>query len=548
MAEPSEEIERLLRSDPERALLLAEAACEEARREPGQEGLAPASALAAYACLSLGDPDRALGFAAQGLAHRGLPPSLRVRLLCAQGISHFQVGRYAEAIARLERAHRLARRAADPASLARALGNLGIAYQEAGRAERSAAYLREALALAGGGAIPGIPAASIRLALGSALIASGRIEEALEALSGVEAAAEAEGSGLLRAEARLGLGEALLVAGRRDESLYAVEEALALAKGGGFAMVGIRAALLLIRVGIEEGDLEGAESLAEEWLPRAAAGDLGRYTELLRLRGRIRALRGRFRDAYEDSERAALLERRDGGPSASEASLERERGSLRRKARRLSERVEGWAEAVTHALADLIEARDERTGAHIDRTLEIARVLGGRLVERRSIPRLGPGLVETIARMAPLHDVGKIAVPDAVLRKPGPLDPEELALMRRHVTVGREILLEASRRIRYDPRVTVAADIAGYHHERWDGEGYPDALAGEDIPLGARIVALADVYDAIRSERPYKPALGREAASAYVLENAGRHFDPRVVEAFADREAEIAGLFGGAGA
>jgi putative two-component system response regulator len=91
--------------------------------------------------------------------------------------------------------------------------------------------------------------------------------------------------------------------------------------------------------------------------------------------------------------------------------------------------------------------------------------------------------------------------------------------------------------------VALAADIAGYHHERWDGDGYPEGLAGTDIPLPARLVAMADVYDAIRSERPYKPAYGRDEAGAYILENSGRHFDPAIVEAFRDREPDIARLY-----
>lgn len=115
--------------------------------------------------------------------------------------------------------------------------------------------------------------------------------------------------------------------------------------------------------------------------------------------------------------------------------------------------------------------------------------------------------------------------------------------MQRHVVVGKEILLDAAMRVSFEPRIKVAAEIAGYHHERWDGTGYPEGRSGDAIPISARIVAVADVYDAIRSERPYKPAHGREAAASYVRDNASLHFDPRVVAAFLDIEDEIAELY-----
>lgn len=543
MPDSIEALETLLKTRPDRALEGALALLSEARGLSDPETAARAAAVAAYSALATGNPDRALGLARQGQSLKPAETGLRVRLLCAEGISHFQAGRYVESIAILEKALRLSRRSGDRTSLVRSLGNLGIASLEAGRAEKAAAYLREALDASGNTGIPGVSVEALRLQYAEALTLCGRPEEALGLIDGVMSDSGASGNSVVQAEARLGKGESLRLCGRRTESIHSLEEALARANRGGFAMVGVRAAVSLVRARIEDGFLDEAEALAEEWLPRAAAGDLLRYTELLRLRGRVRALRGRFRDAYEDSERAAVLERRSGRPSAAEASLNRERGSLRRKARRLTERLEGWAEAVTHALADLIEARDEVTGQHIDRTREIVLILGERLIEEGTFPRLGPGSLTTIARMAPLHDIGKIAVPDAVLQKPGPLDDAERALMQRHVLVGREILLEASRHIRYDPRVALAADIAGYHHERWDGDGYPEGLAGNDIPLPARLVAMADVYDAIRSERPYKPALGRDTAGDYILENSGRHFDPVIVEAFRDRESDIAGLY-----
>jgi putative two-component system response regulator len=128
---------------------------------------------------------------------------------------------------------------------------------------------------------------------------------------------------------------------------------------------------------------------------------------------------------------------------------------------------------------------------------------------------------------APMHDVGKIGIPDAVLQKPGPLDEREWEIMRRHPAIGAEILGGHQSGL-----LSIACRIAQAHHEKWDGSGYPEGLAGEDIPLEARIVAIADVFDALTSVRPYKAAWPVEKAAEHLRTQAGKHFDPRLVELF----------------
>ena len=157
------------------------------------------------------------------------------------------------------------------------------------------------------------------------------------------------------------------------------------------------------------------------------------------------------------------------------------------------------------------------------------------------------GLFEDEVRMielaAPLHDIGKIAIPDAILMKPGPLTAEETAVMRRHPQIGYDLLSNSQNRF-----IQLSALIALRHQERYDGSGYPDGLAGEQIPLEARIVAIADVFDALMSQRPYRRAWSIDEALAYIGENSGRHFDPRCVEAMlgnVDRLHEICARFGG---
>lgn len=189
--------------------------------------------------------------------------------------------------------------------------------------------------------------------------------------------------------------------------------------------------------------------------------------------------------------------------------------------------VEEREREIVSTLMCAAENRDEDTGDHIARvsayTSLIAEALGLDTAECR--------LMELAATM---HDVGKIAVPDAILRKPGPLAPEERREMERHAERGYRILGGSA-----SPVMRLAAEIAASHHERWDGTGYPHRLRGEAIPLSGRIVAVADVFDALTTERPYKQAWSPKRARTHMAENAGAHFDPRVVEAFLSRWDQI---------
>jgi putative two-component system response regulator len=148
--------------------------------------------------------------------------------------------------------------------------------------------------------------------------------------------------------------------------------------------------------------------------------------------------------------------------------------------------------------------------------------------------KLPPGEVELILHASRMHDVGKIAIPDAILQKPASLDASEWSVMRKHAAIGGRILDQSSSKILEAGRV-----IAECHHERWDGSGYPEGLAGENIPLLGRICAVADVFDAVTSERPYKPAYPNEEALRILREGRGVKFDPRVVDIFLERFPEI---------
>jgi response regulator RpfG family c-di-GMP phosphodiesterase len=175
---------------------------------------------------------------------------------------------------------------------------------------------------------------------------------------------------------------------------------------------------------------------------------------------------------------------------------------------------------IVRRLAQAADSRDEQTGEHIDRI--------GRLCESLALAvGLDEAEAETLRHASAMHDVGKIGIPDRVLLKPGKLDPDEWELMKTHTTLGAAILGGS----RY-PLLQLAETIALTHHERWDGSGYPEGLAGEEIPLEGRICAVCDVYDALTSERPYKSAWSREDALAEIARVAGSHFDPRLASAF----------------
>jgi len=171
-------------------------------------------------------------------------------------------------------------------------------------------------------------------------------------------------------------------------------------------------------------------------------------------------------------------------------------------------------------LAILAEYKDKVTGRHIQRMSEYSAVIARGL-------KLPPAEVELILHASRMHDVGKIAVPEAILRKPAELEPHEWYVMRQHSAIGSRILENSSSQILQAGRV-----IALHHHERWDGRGYPGGLAGSDIPLWGRICAVADVFDAVTSERPYKPAFPNSEALDILRDGKGKHFDPRVVDVF----------------
>ncbi len=202
--------------------------------------------------------------------------------------------------------------------------------------------------------------------------------------------------------------------------------------------------------------------------------------------------------------------------------------------------------ATITAFCALAEARDNETGNHIRRTQHYVRLLAEALREHpRFRDQLNEEVIQLLFKSAPLHDVGKVATPDAILLKQGKLTPEEWEIMQRHCESGRDAILQAERAFGGESDesfLLYAAEIAYGHHERWDGRGYPQGIAGDAIPLSARLMAVADVYDALISRRVYKPPFPHEQAIAMIIAERGRHFDPDIVDALQQIAGDFAGI------
>ncbi len=194
-------------------------------------------------------------------------------------------------------------------------------------------------------------------------------------------------------------------------------------------------------------------------------------------------------------------------------------------------------DAIIFSLAKLAESRDNETGKHLERICRYVEVIAREMARDR--PEIDEHWIRTITLTAALHDVGKVGIPDAVLRKPGKLTDDEYAIIKKHTTIGGDTLLAIKQHYGDDTFLRTATEIAFAHHERWDGRGYPFGLAEDDIALSARIVSVADVYDALTSKRVYKPGMSHEEAARLIFEGSGTQFDPAVVDVFRRVEERI---------
>ncbi len=210
--------------------------------------------------------------------------------------------------------------------------------------------------------------------------------------------------------------------------------------------------------------------------------------------------------------------------------------SLEEKVAQRTKEVELTRDVTLFGLATLAEFRDPETGDHLQRIREYSKALAIQLGKDGAYSHLiDAQFITTIHKVSPMHDIGKVGIPDHILQKPGPLTPQEFEIMKQHSSIGGRTLDKAEHRLMAETNysfLSMAKEIAFCHHERWNGSGYPGGISGEQIPLSARIMSLADVYDALISKRVYKPAFPHQKAYEIIMAGSGNHFDPEVVAAF----------------
>ena len=227
-----------------------------------------------------------------------------------------------------------------------------------------------------------------------------------------------------------------------------------------------------------------------------------------------------------------------------EEKLERYNRQLKHMVDEKVKEISNSQMATITALVKLSESRDDSTGTHIERTAGFCRLLAEKArLHPQYASTIDDTFVETIHQASPLHDIGKVGIADSILLKPGKLTDEEFALMKNHVRIGYQTLADVGHRYTQNSFVKMGMEIARYHHEKYDGSGYDEGLFGDAIPLSARIMAIADVYDALRSERVYKTAYSHEKSIAIIKKGRGSHFDPVLADIFMLHNEEFLNLY-----
>ncbi len=221
--------------------------------------------------------------------------------------------------------------------------------------------------------------------------------------------------------------------------------------------------------------------------------------------------------------------------------LKEHRDNLELKVIQKSRQLDLTQDVTIEIAGKLAEFRDEETGEHIKRTRHYVRLLATRTREMktRKSRSMDDRYIDLLTKSAPLHDIGKVGIPDNILLKPGRLTDKEFGEIKKHTVYGRDIIMTSAKSLGTESFLTIAQEIAYSHHEKWDGSGYPEGLKGTDIPFAGRIMALADVYDALISKRIYKPAFSHEKAVGIIQSDRGTHFDPDLVDVFMACEKQI---------
>lgn len=224
-------------------------------------------------------------------------------------------------------------------------------------------------------------------------------------------------------------------------------------------------------------------------------------------------------------------------------TIEKYNASLEKEVNEKTEHILHIKDMMVLGMADMVESRDQNTGGHIKRTSAVVRIFSNRLQQYHDVFSIDNDFLQQVAKAAPMHDLGKIAVDDVVLRKPGKYTDEEYNEMKKHTVEGARIVENILHGVEDETFVQIAKNIAHYHHEKWNGRGYPCGLSSAEIPIEARIMALADVFDALVSKRCYKDAFSYEKAYSIIEESLGEHFDPELGKIFLECKPELEALY-----
>ena len=226
-------------------------------------------------------------------------------------------------------------------------------------------------------------------------------------------------------------------------------------------------------------------------------------------------------------------------------TIEQYNANLEKEVEEKTENIIHIKDMMVLGMADMVESRDNNTGGHIKRTSSVVKVFSARLKKHCDVLGISNDFLRQVEKAAPMHDLGKIAIDDEILRKPGKYTEEEYAQMKKHAEEGARIVENILQGVEEYNFVEIAKNVAHYHHEKWNGKGYPEGLSGTDIPVEARIMALADVFDALVSKRCYKEAFSYDKAFAIIKESMGEHFDPELGRIFLECRTDLEALYDG---
>lgn len=543
----------IIDSDPDRGSALARDAVLEAVREADAEAAIEAWRLLGFSLIAQADYDGALELfldASEDLAaHHGLAQK-PAEFLNGMGVAYRHLGLYGTAVNFLEEAARSLRPEGSIRGKASTFNNYGLTLLLLGERKSAQTQLRTALDLCKSAGLDDT-ALSIRGNLAWIHLQDGSIQRAASEFQAILDASADDSRLGARAAALSGLSACKEAEGERAAALSYCEQGIELYLRTG-AERDLSEALrhkvqLLFALGRTAEALEAADvALAS---PGAKAATV--RAPLLETKARCLEALGRWEDAcaaWKDyvaaDPRDALLKSQN---ELMDRSLDEQKitaASLEYQLRRKAEDMARAQETIIDALAGAAEVKDDVTGEHVRRSSRYVAVLAAAMMADGH-PGLDRGRSELYSATARLHDIGKVGIPDAILQKPGPLDDAEWAVMKEHPLLGERIIERAAWRDVQSDYAAAALEIIGAHHERWDGLGYPRGLSGQGIPLGGRIMSVADVYDAMRSPRPYKDPLSHEEVSAFILSESGMRFDPAVCRAFEACADEFERIFRG---